>query len=139
MKRPIDKNAVLIRARQFRRAPTLPEGLLWQHLRKRPGGFKFRRQHPIGWYITDFYCPAARLVIEVDGDSHEMGDRPAYDARRDAWLGQQGLAVARFSAADVLGNIESVLEEILRIARVRLPLHQAPPGPPPQDGVLGRK
>lgn len=138
MKRPIDRNAILMRARQFRRSPTLPEGLLWQHLKGRPGGFKFRRQHPFGWYIADFYCPAARLVVEVDGACHEMGDGPADDARRDAWLRRQGLAVVRFAAADVLDNIESVLGEILRVARVRLPLHQAPPGPPPQDGGLGR-
>jgi very-short-patch-repair endonuclease len=85
--RKVDKNAVVMKARELRRSPTLPEGLLWQQLRTRPGDLKFRRQHPIGFYVVDFYCPAARLIVEVDGESHGMGNRPARDARRDRWLG----------------------------------------------------
>jgi len=68
--RKVDRYVVVMKAREFRRSPTLPESLLWQHLRQRPHGLKFRRQHPFGPFIADFYCPAARLVVEVDGGSH---------------------------------------------------------------------
>jgi very-short-patch-repair endonuclease len=73
-----EKNETVLRARSLRREMTLPEGMLWQVLRQRPEGFKFRRQHPIGRCVVDFYCPAARLVIEVDGEAHSMGDRPEW-------------------------------------------------------------
>lgn len=115
--RSVDRNAVLVRARELRRSPTLPEGLLWQFLRKRPEGLKFRRQHPIGPYVLDFYCPAVRLVVEVDGDSHNMGDRPERDARRDAWLRGQGLRVLRLDAGDVMRDVESAVTAILVVAR----------------------
>src|SRR5947209_3423864 len=111
--RVIDRNTVLMKARELRRRPSLPEGLLWQVLRRRPNGIKFRRQHPLGWYIVDFYCPAARLVIEIDGESHRMGDRPQHDARRDGWLRAQGLRVARFDAADVMNDVDSVVTAIM--------------------------
>jgi very-short-patch-repair endonuclease len=115
--RKVDRNAVVMKARELRRSPTLPEGLLWQRLRIRPGDLKFRRQHPIGPYIVDFYCPAARLVVEVDGESHGMGDRPARDARRDHWLREQGLRVVRFNAADVMKDVGSAVTGILVAAR----------------------
>jgi very-short-patch-repair endonuclease len=102
-----------MRARELRRRPSLPETLLWRELRKRPGGFKFRQQHPLDWYIVDFYCAAAGLVIEIDGASHSMGDRPAHDARRDRWIGDQGLRIIRFAAADVMRDMESVVRAIL--------------------------
>jgi very-short-patch-repair endonuclease len=107
-------NDTTIQARELRRSMSLPEGLLWQVLRKRPGGFKFRRQHPLPPYVLDFYCPAAQLVIEVDGAAHNMGDRPQHDARRDAWLQVQGLRVIRFDAADVMNDPNSVVLAILR-------------------------
>jgi very-short-patch-repair endonuclease len=109
----LDRNITVMRARELRRRPTLPEGLLWQALRQRPDGFKFRRQHPVGWYIADFYCPATRLVIEIDGQSHSMGDNPQHDQRRDRWLSEQGLRVIRFAASDVMKDLESVLTAIL--------------------------
>jgi very-short-patch-repair endonuclease len=88
-----DKNETVLRARALRRNLTLPEALLWQVLRRRPNGFKFRLQHPIGRCIVDFYCAAAKLVIEVDGQSHSMGDNPQRDLRQDAWLRSAGLRV----------------------------------------------
>jgi very-short-patch-repair endonuclease len=112
-----DRNAVVLRARALRREPTLPEGLLWRELRKRPGGFKFRRQHPLGWYVVDFYCPAAGLVIEVDGQSHSMGNRAQEDAVRDRWIRQQGLRVIRFPAADVMNDVQSVVTAITLACR----------------------
>ena len=116
MRKP-DRNAVVLRARELRRRPTLPETLLWRELRKRPEGFKFRKQHPLGWHIVDFYCPAARLVIEIDGQSHSMGDRPEHDARRDRWLNEQRLHVLRFAATDVMKGLESVVTAILLACR----------------------
>jgi len=113
----IDRNAVVLRARALRRNPSLPESLLWQVLRKRPDGRKFRRQHPLGWYVVDFYCPAARLVVEIDGQSHSMGDRPDHDSRRDAWLGGQGMRVLRLDANEVMNDLESAVRAILLACR----------------------
>ena len=130
--RVADRNAVMLRARALRRSPSPPESLLWQILRKRPQGFKFRRQHPLGPFIADFYCAAARLIVEVDGASHDMGDRAASDSRRDAWLRAQGIRVIRFNAADVMKDLESAVTAILLSARRSLPLHRTSCGPPPR-------
>ena len=108
-----DRNTTVVRARELRRSPTLQEGLLWQALRTRPEGLKFRRQHPIGPYIADFYCAAAKLVVEVDGQSHSMGDRASHDARRDDWMEAQGLRIVRFDAADVMNDLQSVVTAII--------------------------
>jgi very-short-patch-repair endonuclease len=94
-----------------------PEARLWQILRERPSDLKFRRQHPFSRCTADFYCAAERLVVEVDGDGHDMGDNPDLDRRRDAWLGLQGVRVIRFSAADVMKDVESVVTAILLEAR----------------------
>ena len=78
-------------ARQLRRTLSVPEARLWNRLRTRlPGQPIFRRQHPIGPYVLDFYCAKAHLAIEIDGVSHTMGDRPQHDERRDAWLKKHG-------------------------------------------------
>ena len=76
-------------------------------------GLKFRRQHPLGWYIADFYCPAAKPVVEVDGESHNMGTNPNHDLRRDRWLREQGLRVLRFPATDVMKDLDSVVTAIV--------------------------
>ena len=120
-KRSIDRNESVMRARALRRTPSLLEILLWQVLRRRPGGLKFRHQHPLGPYTGDFYCAAAKLVIELDGESHGMGGRPARDARRDEWLVERGMRVVRFTAAEVLKDLESVVTAIL------LAVRQVPP------------
>ena len=107
-----DRNTTVMRARELRRTPTLPEGLLWQVLRRRPDSLKFRRQHPIGPYIADFYCASEGLVVEIDGESHGMGVQPHHDLARDRWLQNQGLYVIRFNAADVMKDLESVVTAI---------------------------
>jgi very-short-patch-repair endonuclease len=66
---------------------------------------------------VDFYCPAAKFVVEVDGEGHSMGDRPVRDHRRDSWLRDRGLRVVRFNASDVLKDLESVVTAILLAAR----------------------
>lgn len=94
-------------ARQLRRASTDTERALWRLLRdRRLGGAKFRRQQPLGPYIVDFVCLAARLVVEADGGQHAGC---ASDAVRDAWLASQGFRVLRFWNNEVLRNAEGVL------------------------------
>lgn len=101
------------RARKLRREMSLPEVLLWQELQKRPSGLKFRHQHPSGPYVADFFCHSARLVVEVDGEAHDRGDRPERDQDRDAWFEARRFDVMRIPAADVLGNLEGVLQGIV--------------------------
>jgi very-short-patch-repair endonuclease len=96
---------------------SLPEAYLWQALRARPGGLKFRRQHPFDRYTADFYCAAVKLVVEIDGISHDMGDNPEHDLRRDEWMREEGLHVIRFNAKDVMRDLESVITAILLSAR----------------------
>jgi very-short-patch-repair endonuclease len=102
-------------ARTLRKAPSLPEGLLWRELRTQRSGLKFRRQHPVGRYVLDFYCAAAKCGIEIDGIAHDMGSRPQYDSERDAWLGVKGIRVMRFAAQDVLGDPADVATRIVRL------------------------
>ena len=123
---------VVYAARRPRREMTLPEAMLWQLLRKRPGGLKFRRQHPVEPYIVDFCCREASLIIEIDGSAHGLGDRPERDHLRDARLKDRGFAVLRGPAIDVLHDAESVVAYIL--AWVGNPLHQPAAGPPPRSG-----
>ena len=122
-------------ARRLRREMTLPEVLLWRELRIRPAGLKFRRQHPSGDYILDFYCADARLAVEIDGEAHGRGDRPARDAARDQWMSEQGVATHRIPAVEVMHDLDAVLRGVVVEARARLPLHHpaAPGGPPPPD------
>jgi very-short-patch-repair endonuclease len=105
------------RAKRLRRELSLPEALLWQELRKRPAGLKFRRQHPAGPYVLDFYCDALRLAIEVDGEAHARGDRPARDNARDAWLALRGVRTLRVPAREVLEDLGAVLRYIQGIAQ----------------------
>jgi len=93
----------------------LPEVLLWQALRRRGlVGLRFRKQHPIGPYILDFYCDELRLAVEIDGQSHDHPDRIAHDRRRTAWLNRQGVQVIRFAARDVLADMDGALGTIRR-------------------------
>jgi very-short-patch-repair endonuclease len=110
---------------------SLPEILLWQQLRRKVTGRKWRKQHPAGPYTLDFYCDAVELCVEVDGEAHNMGEEPARDARRDAWLAARGITTLRIPAAEILANIEGVLAWIELHARKRAPLHRPSDGPPP--------
>ncbi|MBO9709160.1 MAG: DUF559 domain-containing protein [Caulobacter sp.] len=100
-------------ARQLRKTMSLPETLLWTAIRGgQIEGFKFRRQHPIGAYVLDFYCPILRLDIEVDGQAHAFDDRPERDALRDGWLQRQGVRVLRIPARDILEALDGVIEAL---------------------------
>ena len=105
--------ATVKKARALRRAMTPPEAKLWTLLRTRPADLKFRRQHPAGPYVLDFYCAAAKLGIEIDGIAHELGDNPARDERRDRWLRSKGYRVLRIRATELKTNAEGVLLHIL--------------------------
>ncbi|MFB3431560.1 MAG: endonuclease domain-containing protein [Phycisphaerales bacterium] len=103
------------RARRLRREQTPPEGILWSRLRAgRLNGLKFRRQQPVGPYVADFFCAAARLVVEVDGQIH--GKRPARDAARDRWMREDGIRVLRIPAHEVLRDLDAVLRTIQHAA-----------------------
>jgi very-short-patch-repair endonuclease len=92
-------------AKQLRRQLTLPEIILWTHLRNAQlAGLRFRRQHPIGPFVLDFYCPAAHLCVEVDGRAHDTAEQAARDDRRTQWLAQAGIRVLRLNATDILQN-----------------------------------
>ena len=102
-------------AREQRRKPTRAEEALWQALRGGALGARFRRQHPIGDFVLDFYCAEAKLAVEVDGSTHD--ERPGYDGWRDSELQRRGIRTVRF-ASDV---VESDLAGVLRRLRASLP------------------
>ena len=91
-----------LRARQLRRNLTPEERRLWVVLRRKQfAGFRFRRQQPLGQYIVDFFCPAAKLVIEVDGAHHANEPHSENDAERDRWLAARGYRVLRIINQDL--------------------------------------
>jgi very-short-patch-repair endonuclease len=128
-RRPPLPSAGLERARSLRRSLTDAERELWSHLRgARLGGFRFRRQHLDPPYVLDFYCNAAKLVVELDGSQHT----DQADAARTRALEARGLRVIRFWNNDVLSNTEAVLAAILSALQAR-PLTPTPL--PPGEGL----
>lgn len=110
---------ILYHARRMRREPTKAERILWQRLRRRQlGDYKFRRQHPIGNYIVDFYCAETKLIVEVDGDVHAY--QKEKDTERTAVLEAQGYRVIRFWNGQVLQDVDKVLTMILRVCDERV-------------------
>ena len=106
------------RARRLRRDMTLPEVVLWQELRRRQWGMRFRRQHPLGPDVLDFYCPEQKLCVEVDGYVHDLPGQARHE-QRDTWLKEQGTRVLRFPAQEVLSDreLEGVLAMIEAVGR----------------------
>ena len=100
---------------------SLPEVLLWRHLKGAPDGIKFRKQHPIGDYILDFYVAGLKLAIEIDGIAHDMGDRPKRDIARNGFLRDEGIEVLRIPATDVLKSPEDVAESLVRYCAGKTP------------------
>jgi very-short-patch-repair endonuclease len=96
-----------ILARQLRKNSTLPEVLLWQNIKQRAYGVQFHRQVPMLNYIADFYCHELRLVIEIDGESHEHSF--LYDAKRQSDIEAYGVIFLRFSNDEIKNNMFSVL------------------------------
>ena len=124
------------KARELRKNMTPPERRLWNALKLRPEGFKFRKQHEHGAYYLDFFCYEAALAVEVDGLAHELGRNPQRDARRDAWLGSRGIHTVRVRATDVRDNLGDVVAYIVETCRQRSSqVNEGPStsfaGPPP--------
>ena len=104
------------RAKELRKESTPTEKVLWERLRNRQlGGFKFRRQAPMGNVITDFYCAECKLIIEIDGDIHDF--QIEEDATRTKQIESFGYRVIRFRNEEVVSNIESVLTKILNACK----------------------
>ena len=121
-------------ARGMRHEPTPAEDLLWERLRsRRLLGFKFRRQHPIGRFIVDFYCIDAGLAIEVDGEVH--GSQHESDAARQEFLEARGISFLRVTNEEVRVNIEPVVTAIA--ARLQTVSSSSPPSPRRGEGAGG--
>ncbi|MBL0924063.1 MAG: DUF559 domain-containing protein [Sphingomonadaceae bacterium] len=106
------------RARTLRKQMSLPEVLLWNLLRGAPDGVIFRRQHSFDdRIVVDFYCAKAKLCIEIDGISHDMGNQPEVDRQRDAFLASMGLEVLRIPATDILKSPEYVADSLVRYCK----------------------
>ncbi|MCA3718405.1 MAG: endonuclease domain-containing protein [Brevundimonas sp.] len=108
-------------ARRLRREMTPPEARLWLALRGNRLGVKFRRQHPIGRYVLDFYCAELKLAVEVDGRGHEHPDQMRQDRARTGWLATQGVQVVRLAAEDVRTELEGVMGYLRRVCEERSP------------------
>ena len=103
------------------------EQVLWQHLRNRNFGGKFRRQRPIGPFIVDFYCNEVRLVVELDGESHNHAAQAEHDELRTEWFQDRGNRVLRFWNQDVLRDTDSVIAAIVQA------LSPSAPSPAPRQ------
>ena len=120
-------------AKEMRNEMTDAEALLWKLLRnRRLASAKFRRQHPVGRYILDFYCDEKKLAIELDGGQHQ--EAAQYDSRRSEWLHAHGIAVLRFWNNEVLMETETVMETIYRVLTTSLRSTALTPSPSPACG-----
>ena len=95
--------------KHFRKTMSVSEQVVWERLRVKSSGFKFRRQHEVGKYVLDFYCAEARLCVEIDGEQHAL--RREKDEARDAFLGSLGVKTLRFRSLDFFDE-RGVLSEI---------------------------
>jgi very-short-patch-repair endonuclease len=117
-------------ARKLRKEMSPPERLLWSALRTRPGGFRFRKQHPFGAFAMDFCCLEARVCIEVDGDAHDFAARAERDAKRDARLLDEGYRTLRIPAREVFRDLEGTVTAVVETCRRFAP---------PRNGEVARR
>ncbi len=118
------------KGRFLRRSMPRAEVILWSKLKgKQVLGHKFRRQYSVGSYLLDFYCPALKLAIEIDGDSHFGEGSAEYDSQRQAFIESFSITFLRFTNKEVVNNLDGVLERIRRTAEGITPY-----GPPSQGG-----
>jgi very-short-patch-repair endonuclease len=126
------------RAKQLRQAMTRAETLLWRHLKaSRIDGLGFRRQTPIRNYIADFVCFSAKLVVELDGESHDFEERERSDQKRDAFFKSEGFKVLRFTNEQVMSNLEGVVDTIRQTAACRASGLPPSPAVPHKGGGSG--
>ncbi len=104
--------AIFENAKKLRQNMTDAEITLWVYLKQSPEGYKFRRQHPLGNYIIDFYCHKAKMVVELDGSIHHLPEVMQNDKLRQQYLEESGLKVIRFTNKEVLHNVHLVLHTI---------------------------
>ncbi len=127
------------KARQLRKNLTDSERALWSRLRnKQILDIQFYRQKPVGEYIVDFFAPRAKLVVEVDGSQHRVGDHVQKDRIRNGYLASVGLKVLRFNSREVLKESDAVVEAIYRMIKDQLSA-EIPPGPPLKKGGITRE
>ena len=111
-----------IERKELRNHSTAAEAALWKILKNsQVGGYKFRRQHGIGPYILDFYCPLLRLDIELDGSAHDAPMADKHDEIRTKYLQEQGITILRFRNEVVWRNPNTIVEHILEFAKTRIP------------------
>jgi len=96
---------------------TFPERKLWFFLRDKLPQHKFRRQHGIGSFIVDFYCPEKKLIIEIDGETHGTLSQQLYDEERSHYFNKLGITVIRFSNSEIMMNVDNVLESVYSILK----------------------
>jgi len=113
----IFRNAAILRNNM-----TSPEKLLWEYLKSKPLGFKFRRQHPISTYILDFYCHKKSISIEIDGNYHHRTEQKEKDLERTAYLESIGIKEMRFDNENVINEIQNVIQKIETALRLDSPL-----------------
>ena len=114
-----DRKHLLNRRRELRTNASIAERVLWNKIRRKGLGFKFRRQHPLAGYFVDFYCHEAKVVVEVDGVQHGSESAVDHDKKRDATLMRIGNVVLHFPAWVVCRNIDGVCLEIRKCCEVR--------------------
>ena len=125
----------VLTARRLRRQLTDSEQVLWSALRdSRMQGIKFRRQHPFGPYVLDFFCVNAQLAVELDGGIHDQPEQKDYDNERTAFLEANGLRIMRFRNEEIADNLDGVMRAILEVAS---PTPQPPPSPDYSSGEGG--
>ena len=121
--------------RRLRKVATKTERLLWKYLKKkRLDGYKFRRQYSIDNFIVDFYCVEKKLVIELDGESHNRKEIQIYDKVRQEYIETFGIKIIRFSNSDIFKNIDQVIEDIRLSLKQQAPNSQGLYQKPPQTG-----
>ena len=120
-------------ARRLRKHMSPSEIRLWRALRLRPDGLQFRKQHPFGPFVFDFFCKSAGLAIEVDGLAHDFGNNPQRDERRDAWARDQGIETLRIAAEEVRRNLEGVVTHIVNRCVGRTPPPHSVRSPSPAN------
>jgi len=131
--KPRPTRSLIQNAKKLRKEATFPERLLWSRLRRGlVHGYRFRRQHTIDCYVVDFCCNDAKLIIEVDGDSH-IGQREQ-DDRRQAYLEAMGYQVIRFTNDDILQDIDTVVDRIAQAVKQAPVDRHPPPTPPSREG-----
>ena len=132
MTKIFNKKTEMIKRKFLRNSMPLPEIILWAQLKnKQLGGYKFRRQSSVGRYVVDFYCPALKLAIEIDGDSHFIESVEEYDRVRQDFIESLGVKFLRFTNLDIMNNLNDVLKKILQTCHHPQPLLS-------KEGIKGR-